>query len=293
MPDLLVNMCICIQCNVASVRAAIYYRLECLEEAMQPNVLLLLLIFGLFAGTVTCEEGRCNTCDASFGDHQDYPDSSLHKSPTGPESQCTDEPEVLLDFSRRRAVDRRLDSREAKRAHQAAPKPVEPRQTITAVTIDVAWTEVELGTKDSIWTSGVRVPISNIFEVPLIVKRHMKEHPFNIDQDRGLDNQPITCLMINPATGFAPPEWQVNVGPATVARADRKPLSRAQLDIIYEFVSRIVNLFESSSSGRVPRSKMDRAAFQRFWLDNIRSKKMSQLYSRSGKYVDWDAIPMP
>lgn len=161
------------------------------------------------------------------------------------------------------------------------------------MTIDVAWTEVELGTKDSIWKSGVRVPISDIFEVPLIVKRHLKEHPFDIDRDHGLDNQPITYLMINPATGFAPPEWQENVGPVTVARADRKPLSRAQLDIIYEFVSRIVNLFGSSSSGRVPRSKMDRAAFKRFWLDSIRSKKMSQLHNRKEKYVDWDAVPMP
>jgi hypothetical protein len=142
---------------------------------------------------------------ASFGDHHDH-DSSLHKTPTGTESPCNDEAEVLFEFPRGRAVDRRLDSKEAKRAHQAAPKPVEPRQTITAVTIDEAWTEVELGTKDSIWKSGVRVPISDIFEVPLIVKRHLKEHPFDIDRDHGLDNQLITYLMINPATGFAPPE---------------------------------------------------------------------------------------
>jgi hypothetical protein len=38
---------------------------------------------------------------------------------------------------------------------------------------------------------------------------------------------------------------------------------------------------------------MDRAAFKRFWLDSIRSKKMSQLHNRKEKYVDWDAVPMP
>lgn len=168
--------------------------------------------------------------------------------------------------------------------------------TIKGVKLDGPWTEVDIDENDPIWTQGTLCPVPHIFGVPLIIWRHIRRDPLSFPRDKKLDNQPATWLMIDPHTGFAPLAWQGNVGPVTIARSDKQPLLSAQLDIIHEFVSHLLDLFGvTGMPGSVPRDRMGRDAFRRFWRMTVPGKKADQLvYGRGwANLVDWDAVPCP
>jgi hypothetical protein len=119
------------------------------------------------------------------------------------------------------------------------------------------WEEVDIDENDPIWTEGVSCPVPSGFGMPLIVQRDIRQHPFSIPRSADLDNQPVTYLMIDSYTGFAPPEWQFNIGPVTIARRDKKPLLLVHMEAIHEFMSRLLDEFgETGEAGSVPAWRM-------------------------------------
>ena len=82
-------------------------------------------------------------------------------------------------------------------------------------------------------------PISQKIGFPLIVQRPVDQ------QIRGpaADNPHATWLMIDPRSGFAPPEWQKDVGNVLVARADKSPLDIKTLAAITDYISDILDAF--------------------------------------------------
>ncbi|KAG9015997.1 hypothetical protein FRB90_003888, partial [Tulasnella sp. 427] len=59
-------------------------------------------------------------------------------------------------------------------------------------------------------------PISQLVGVPIIIWRIRKDNPMShlYSQEREhLDNSSVTWLMIDPWTGWAPPQWQQGIGP--------------------------------------------------------------------------------
>ena len=74
------------------------------------------------------------------------------------------------------------------------------------------------------------------------------------------DNQPITWLMIDKDTGFAPlTPWQRMPGPATVVRMDYGPLTAHDFEYIHDYMSQLLDVF---GSGRKPKPTV--ASFQEF-----------------------------
>ncbi|KAG8904575.1 hypothetical protein FRB99_001538 [Tulasnella sp. 403] len=96
-------------------------------------------------------------------------------------------------------------------------------------------------------------PISKLIGIPIAFWRHRQDDPMShlgSSIRETLDNQSVTYMMINPKTGFAPPQWQQGVGPVTVARLDYQPMSWVDLELIWMFCDDIIEQF----GGEVPPS---------------------------------------
>ena len=59
-------------------------------------------------------------------------------------------------------------------------------------------------------------------------------------------NQHATYLNIDLASGFAPPEWQDNVGPVLVVRTDGVDMRRTDLDRAINIVSDVLDKFSDA-----------------------------------------------
>ena len=108
------------------------------------------------------------------------------------------------------------------------------------------------------------VPISQKIGFPLFVQRPEKKSV------RGplADNPHATWLMIDPATGFAPAEWQGGVGNVIVARADGKPLETKTLGAITDYISNILDAF---GDGVVSAQKYyNRGRLDKFIADHLK-----------------------
>ena len=91
-------------------------------------------------------------------------------------------------------------------------------------------------------------PISQRFGFPLILRRSKPVSQYST-RSANDDNPHATCLMIDPGHEFAPPEWQSGVGDILVVRADRKPLDIAQLAVVTDYVSDILDAFGDGMEG--------------------------------------------
>ncbi|KDQ12018.1 hypothetical protein BOTBODRAFT_34876 [Botryobasidium botryosum FD-172 SS1] len=100
---------------------------------------------------------------------------------------------------------------------------------------------------------GVVSPVSRLIGVPLVIIRHAQESSQH-------DNQAATYLMIDPESGLAPYSWQQSVGPVTVIREDRRPLSVPALQMIWMYFDLILEHF--GDEGEVPRWRYAPKAFQ-------------------------------
>ncbi len=115
------------------------------------------------------------------------------------------------------------------------------------------------------------VPISQKIGFPLLVRRSE-----DVSAGRPLgDNPHATWLMINPATGFAPAEWQRGVGNVIVARADREALETKTLGALTDYISDIMDAFEDGTGAAQKYYNRDR--LDRFIEDHI---KMQQDFQR-------------
>jgi hypothetical protein len=72
--------------------------------------------------------------------------------------------------------------------------------------------------------------------IPLALMR-AKHGLQKLPRSAELDNQAATYLMIDPATGFAPADWQWNIGEVTVFRRDGKPFTNGHFWVLWDLLS--------------------------------------------------------
>lgn len=118
--------------------------------------------------------------------------------------------------------------------------------------------------------AGKVSPISAVVGVPILIWRHDPTNSLNYishpNRER-LDNQAVTFLMINPYTGWAPAEWQQGIGRVTIARADKKPLSIGDLEMIWMFCDSVGEQANELGGDYVARRWYTAQAFQRWCAD--------------------------
>ena len=120
----------------------------------------------------------------------------------------------------------------------------------------VRYSEFLVPREDPIFKTTL-VPVSQKIGFPLLVQRPEKK---SVRGPPG-DNPHATWLMINPATGFAPADWQSGVGNVIVARADGKALETATLGAITDYVSDIMEAFGDGvevAQGYYNRGRLDK-----------------------------------
>lgn len=67
------------------------------------------------------------------------------------------------------------------------------------------------------------------------------------------DNQAATYIMIDPVSGFAPPEWQDSIGEVIAFRADRKPFTSAHFYAVWDFFCVVLDAYGDGSPAAVRR----------------------------------------
>ncbi|XP_044720172.1 uncharacterized protein HRG_06761 [Hirsutella rhossiliensis] len=102
-------------------------------------------------------------------------------------------------------------------------------------------------------------PPMGLIEVPLVLDRTGTQSVNEAD----LDNQIATYLNIDANSGFAPPDWQSQVGTVVVARKDRKPFYPQHLEGVWMFCDHILDLFGEGDGP--PRWLYSRQAFEEWW----------------------------
>jgi len=107
---------------------------------------------------------------------------------------------------------------------------------------------------------GFVSPISKLIGVPLVVYRQRESGARVEGRSAAMDNQAVTYLMIDIEHGFAPDEWQHSIGPVTVVRTDRKPLTTPALEMIWMYVDLILDHF--GEEGEAPKWRYTPQAFQ-------------------------------
>ncbi|KAM4060882.1 hypothetical protein HRG_014354 [Hirsutella rhossiliensis] len=88
--------------------------------------------------------------------------------------------------------------------------------------------------------------VPGLIEVPLVLDRTGTQSVNEAD----LDNQIATYLNIDANSGFAPPDWQSQVGTVVVARKDRKPFYPQHLEGVWMFCDHILDLFGKETGRR-------------------------------------------
>ncbi|KAF8190350.1 hypothetical protein K438DRAFT_2018688 [Mycena galopus ATCC 62051] len=121
--------------------------------------------------------------------------------------------------------------------------------------------EVDVDATHPIHIQGVACPVSAQVGLPIVMYRHLKQDPLKMRPDARLDNQKATYLMIDPESGFAPPQWQSCVGSVTVMRKDGKPLTKQAIETIWMYHDHILDLF---GNGSTPHRAMTSEAFNKY-----------------------------
>ncbi|KAK0100015.1 hypothetical protein ONS95_013168 [Cadophora gregata] len=112
------------------------------------------------------------------------------------------------------------------------------------------YTEVAISKEHPIWNSDP-TPASKIMGLPLLVHKQPHNPAWSQNDHTRFDNQPAIFLnltvdpKIEDMWGFAPPEWQNEVGSTLLVRKDQKNLSREQAWALVEFMQfRVSDAFE-------------------------------------------------
>ncbi|KAJ7170908.1 hypothetical protein C8R43DRAFT_875290, partial [Mycena crocata] len=129
---------------------------------------------------------------------------------------------------------------------------------------------VSIDATHRIHTRDVVCPVSAQVGLPIVMYRHLQTNPLSMRRDAGLDNQRATFLMIDPESGFAPPEWQSCVGSVTVMRRDGKPLTLESIETIWMYHDHLLDCF---GDGAPPRRKMTREGFIKY-CENYKSNEL-------------------
>lgn len=84
-------------------------------------------------------------------------------------------------------------------------------------------------------------PISSLLGFPLRITRVKSRDKLKTQDD--FDNQWATWMMIDPATGIAPPEWQSNVGPVVVWRERGHDVSFDDMTLLSRYISDLLDQY--------------------------------------------------
>lgn len=101
-----------------------------------------------------------------------------------------------------------------------------------------AWSECHIPSNHPMFSNDL-LKVPALLEIPLVIHRVGTQSSY-----RGsLDCQIATFLNVEPDDGLALPEWQSGVGTCIVARKDKKPLSQEQLEIVWMYIDRLMEVF--------------------------------------------------
>lgn len=110
--------------------------------------------------------------------------------------------------------------------------------------------------------------------LPLVVQ---KVEPVNSLFDRSdYDNHMATWLMIEPSSGFAPPEWQSYVGPVLVYRPGGLDFSSDDNNVTNEFLGALLDMY-GDGPGFDPMTWLNQSFFQEFVRRDSFSKDLKHL----------------
>eukprot|EP00747_Dinoflagellata_sp_TGD_P070917 gnl/TRDRNA2_/TRDRNA2_156803_c0_seq1.p1 gnl/TRDRNA2_/TRDRNA2_156803_c0~~gnl/TRDRNA2_/TRDRNA2_156803_c0_seq1.p1 ORF type:complete len:299 (+),score=46.88 gnl/TRDRNA2_/TRDRNA2_156803_c0_seq1:57-953(+) len=123
--------------------------------------------------------------------------------------------------------------------------------------------------------------LSELIGVPLNIARVEPDRVLNDGAD--YDNQWATFLMIDPASGFAPDDWQAYVGPVVVWRPDGKNFTADDMCLVHEFISDLLDCY--------PHVRVDRDVTVDKFQNHIAYAMESQrLNARLNRYDDVNII---
>lgn len=96
--------------------------------------------------------------------------------------------------------------------------------------------DIEINPSETDYTSDIMEKVG----FPISIKR-LTPITDNYPPIKEKDNQLATFLMINPKTGFAPMEWQKNVGAVILYRKDDKKLEREDIELLWDYLAGLMN----------------------------------------------------
>lgn len=112
---------------------------------------------------------------------------------------------------------------------------------------------------------GPVIEIPALMEIPLVIHRLGTQSTNQPD----LDCQLATWLMIKYEDGFAPPQWQSDVGSCWLARKDKKSLSEQQVYAIHDYMSTLLDRY--SDDPKDAQKLITRKAFERWFEQYVQS----------------------
>ncbi|KDQ56108.1 hypothetical protein JAAARDRAFT_36895 [Jaapia argillacea MUCL 33604] len=135
---------------------------------------------------------------------------------------------------------------------------------------------IEIRPNHEIHRSGMICPLSKKIGLPLVIYRHEKVPWMNRSyEDASLDNQIATYLMIG-QDGFAPADWQKQLGSVTVMRKDGKPLTHEAIETIWMYHDSLIEEF--GDDPMLPQRRMNPNAFQRY-CKQYKNERLSNGYN--------------
>jgi hypothetical protein len=105
--------------------------------------------------------------------------------------------------------------------------------------------------------------------IPLRLVRTDATPTVNRPPEAALDNQLATFAMIDPASGFAPPAWQQNIGEVLFFREDGLPLTCGHMALIWNFLCQLTDAYGDEGPDAVRRTHSTPAAFLASVCDDI------------------------
>ena len=112
-------------------------------------------------------------------------------------------------------------------------------------------------------TKWTKCPVPHLLNIPLVVKR-VGPSP-NIQ-----DNELAVFLMVDPATGFAPPKWQSKLGRLMFARTDKQPFTSSMFWSVYSYIFDLMDLYADGEIQNIRKNKLNPKAFERYREQDLR-----------------------
>ena len=109
-------------------------------------------------------------------------------------------------------------------------------------------------------SAGVASPVLALCHVPIVICR-LRSRDFR-------NNQAATFFMIDPATGFAPPAWQCDIGEVLAFRTDSRPITSRHFYALWEYFSVLLDSYGELSPATVRRRYISSPLFREFMAEH-------------------------